>query len=174
MAVSNETNTAIWNAIHDSARWGRYYRTLAGRHRRHEKWIRSVLLASVVGSITTLVAAMPALVQALVGGLVGVAVIFDIVKQPSQTATALALIGDECDHARIALDELWRDLATIGEEEARRRFDSLNRHLAHVTSMAAHVPEDQAVNKATSTAALEELDSLRDSLVRARAEAHGN
>ncbi|MCY4076629.1 MAG: hypothetical protein OXH04_14495 [Acidobacteria bacterium] len=174
MAVSSETNTAIWNAIHDSARWGRYYRTLAGRYRRQEKWVRAVLLASVVGSITTLVAAMPALVQALVGGLVGAAVIFDIVKQPSQTAAALALIGDECDHARIALDELWRDLATIGEEEARRRFDSLNRHLAHVTSMATNVPEDQAVNKSSSVAALQELDSLRESLVRARAEAHGN
>ena len=173
MAVTTETRSAIWNAIHDAARWGRYYGTLAGRYRRREWFVRSVLLMSALGSITALVSAMPESVQRLAGGAVGVAIIIDIVFHPSQTAAVLARIRDECDQDRIALDELWRDLPTIGEDEARRRFESLNRHLGHVTANVP-VPDDDAVNESSSRAALQELDSLRDSLVRARAEAHGN
>ena len=163
MAVNTETRTAVWHAIHDSARWGRYYGTLADRYRRREVFIRSVLLTSVMGSITTLVAAMDPVVQALVGGAVGVAMVFDIVLRPSQTAAVLALIRDECDQARMALDELWMELSTITEDEARRRFNHLNRHLAHVTAMDP-VPEDKAVNKSTSMAALKELDAKRETL----------
>ena len=129
MVVNTETRTAIWNAIHDAARWGRYYGTLAGRYRRREWIVRSVLLMSALGTLTALVSAMPEIVQRLVGGAVGVAIIIDVVFHPSQTAAVLARVRDECDQDRIALDELWRDLATIGEEEARRRFESLNRHL---------------------------------------------
>lgn len=173
MAVSAETRTAIWYATHDAARWGRYYGTLADRYRRREVVVRSVLLASAIGSVTALISQMPWLVQALAGLLVGMMIIVDFVYRPSERAVVLALIRDACDHARIALDELWRDLATIEEEEARRRFDGLNRHLAHVTSMASE-PQDKEVNKASSLAALKELDELRDSLVRARAEAHDN
>ena len=169
MAVSTETRTAIWYATHDAARWGRYYGTLADRYRRKERVVRSVLLASAIGSVTSLVSQMPWLVQALVGLLVGMMIIIDVVHRPSERAAVLAFIQDECDHARIALAELWRDLATVGEEEARRRFESLNRHLGHVTANVP-VPDDDAVNKSSSVAALQELDSLRDGLVRARAE----
>ena len=173
MAVSTETRTAVWYATHDAARWGRYYRTLADRHRRRELWVRSILVASVMGSVTTLVSAMDPTLQAAAGGVVGMAMLADIVLRPSQTAAVLAFIADDCDHARIALDELWRDLVTLEEDEARRRFDGLNRHMAHVTSMAS-VPQDEDVNKSSSMAALKELDEIRDGLVRARAEAHGN
>ena len=116
---------------------------------------------------------MPWLAQALAGLLVGMMIIVDFVFRLSERAAVLALIRDACDHARIALDEFWRDLATIEEEEARRRFDGLNRHLAHVTSMASE-PQDEEVNRSSSMAALKELDEIRDGLVRARAEAHGN
>ena len=173
LAVSTETRTAIWYATHDAARWGRYYRTLADRYRRKERVVRSVLLASAISSVTSLVSQMPWLVQALAGLLVGMMIIIDVVHRPSERAAVLAFIHDECDHARIALDELWRDLAAIEEDEARRRFDGLHRHLAHVTSMAA-VPQDEDVNKASSMAALRELDEIRDGLVRAQAETHGN
>ena len=173
MVVNAETRTAIWNAIHDAARWGRYYGTLADRYRRRERFVRSVLLMSALGSFTALISAMPEIVQRVAGGAVGVAIIIDIVLHPSQTAAVLARIRDECDQDRIALDELWRDLATIGEAEARRRFDSLNRHLGHVTANVP-VPDDDAVNKSSSIAALEELNSLRESIVRGRLEAHGN
>ena len=55
MAVSDETCTAIWHAVLDSARWGRYYGTLTNRYRRREVQVRSVLMLSVLGSITTLI-----------------------------------------------------------------------------------------------------------------------
>ena len=158
MAVTTETRNAIWYTTQDSARWGRYYGILTDRYRRREVCIRSILMGSVMGAITTLIATMPPIAQALVGVVVGLTMIFDFVLHPSRTAAVLGLIRDECDQTRTALEELWRDLPTIEDGEARRRFDSLNRHLEHVTAKDP-VTVDGALNESSARDAFKELEA---------------
>lgn len=154
--VSPETREAIWIAMMHSARWGRYYGALANRYRRKERVVRAALLASVMGSVTTFVAALPPLVQAVFGVLVAGVLIADFVLRPAENATLLGLIRDECDQSKGALKELWLDVPSIGDAEARRRLDELNRRLQHVTSKDP-VPEDAHVNLVSTEAVYEEM-----------------
>lgn len=154
--VTESTREAVWLALMHSARWGRYYGALANRYQRRDRIIRSLLLASVMGSVTTFVAALPAGAQAVVGVVVAGVLIADFVLKPARNATLLGLIRDECDQSKDALKELWMDLPTIDDAEARRRLDDLNRRLQHVTSKDP-VPEDERVNLASTEAVYAEM-----------------
>ena len=154
--VTESTREAVWKALIYSARRGRYCGALANRYQRRDRIIRSLLLASVMGSVTTFVAALPAGAQAVVGVVVAGVLIADFVRKPARNATLLGLIRDECDQSKGALKELWMDLPTIDDAEARRRLDDLNRRLQHVTSKDP-VPEDERVNLASTEAVYAEM-----------------
>ena len=154
--VTEGTREAVWLALMHSARWGRYYGALANRYQRWERIVRCALLGSVMGSVTTFVAALPPIVQAVVGEVVAAVLIADFVLKPAQNATLLGLIRDECDWSKSALKELWMDLPSIDDVEARRRLDDLNRRLQHVTSKDP-VPEDERVNLASTEAVYAEM-----------------
>ena len=154
--VTEGTREAVWLALMHSARWGRYYGALANRYQRWERIVRCALLGSVMGSVTTFVAALPPIVQAVVGAVVAAVLIADFVLKPAQNATLLGLIRDECDWSKGALKELWMDLPSIDDVEARRRLDDLNRRLQHVTSKDP-VPEDERVNLASTEAVYAEM-----------------
>ena len=154
--VTEDTREAVWLALMHSARWGRYYGALANRYQRWERIVHCALLGSVMGSVTTFVAALPPIVQAVVGAVVAAVLIADFVLKPAQNATLLGLIRDECDWSKGALRELWMDLPSIEDVEARRRLDDLNRRLQHVTSKDP-VPEDERVNLASTEAVYAEM-----------------
>lgn len=154
--VTEGTREAVWLALMHSARWGRYYGALANRYQRWERIVRGALLGSVMGSVTTFVAALPPIAQIFFGGVVAAVLIADFVLKPAQNATLLSLIRDECDQAKGALKELWMDLPSIEDAEARRRLDDLNRRLQHVTSKDP-VPEDERVNLASTEAVYAEM-----------------
>ena len=158
MSVTDETRTAIWDTSLDSARWGRYYGALANRYRRREVIIRFAVLLFVMGATTTLISVMPAILQVIAGFAAAIAIAVDFVVTPAHTAAVLSCIRDECDQTRVALAELWRDLPIIDENEARRRYDGLVRHLEHVTAKDP-VPEDRSINEASTMDAFRELEA---------------
>ena len=156
--VTDETRTALWHVVQDSARWRRYYGTLADRYHRREVWVRSVLMLSVLSSIVTLLSSLPAPLQALAGIVAAAAITFDFVTRPSQTAAVLGLIRDECSQTRAAAEALWLDLPTVSEDEARRRLNHLRVQLEYVTGQDP-VPEDAPANLDSTKAAFQELAS---------------
>lgn len=160
--VTESTREAVWLALIYSVRWGRYYGALANRHQRRDRIIRSLLLASVMGSVTRFVASLPVRAQAVVGVAVAAVLIADFVLEPARNATLLGLIRDECDQSKGALRELWMDLPKIDDTEARRRLDDLNRRLLHVTSKDP-VPEDERLDLASTKAAYAEMKADYDS-----------
>ena len=76
-----DTRNAIWLALLNSARWERYYGILTTRFRRQEMVVRSVLLASAIGSIASFISDLPEAVGIVCGLVVGAAVITDFVAR---------------------------------------------------------------------------------------------
>lgn len=153
------THDAIWLALLNSARWERYYRILTDRFMWWETVIRSVLLASAMGSISSFISDMPAAVGVVFGVFVAAAVIVDFVVRPGQTAATLALIRDECGRMRLTLDDLLRRYPGMADVDANWMLKTLNSHLEDVTAKDPTTCRDK-LNEKTTRDTFSEMEHL--------------
>jgi hypothetical protein len=159
--VSDQTRNAIWQELLDVARLVRYYEALADRHRRLHRIIRFLLLAAAASGVVTLLNLLPVLIQSLAGGLIALLVVWDVLGDYARKAAVLHAISLECSHLEVEWQNLWGELETISDTEARRRNTSLAQRIAEITGWAGHadIRDDPKLNEQSAEAAYQIMAS---------------
>ena len=153
--VAERTRNAIWQELLDVARLVRYYEALSDQHRRNHLIVRFLLLAAAAGGIAALLDLLPAMAQLVSGGLVALLVAWDFVSDYAKKAAILHAISIECSVLEIEWQDLWLELETISDPEARRENTRLLRRIADVTGWAGHadIRENRKLNEECEKAA---------------------
>ena len=166
--------TAVWQALLDAERFGRYYGIRARAHQRNHWILRFILLFAAVGGVTRFLDILPDETELFISNLAGVViiglVIWDFIADDGKKASVLHAISVECGEYYLRLGSLWASLnhpegadETAIQAELRAIEDGMLRSTARAGY--ADIREHDRDNKRATTEAYE--------VVSARFAAHG-
>ena len=105
--------TAVWQALLDAERFGRYYGSRAQAHRRSHRILRSILLFAAVGGVARFLDILPDETE-FISNLAGIVIIFlviwDFMADDGKKASILHAISVECGEYYLQLNSLWASL----------------------------------------------------------------
>ena len=164
---------AVWQALLDAERLGRYYGIRAAAHRHAHRTLRFVLLFAAVGGVTRFLDVLPEVTESIsnAAGIVIIAlVIWDFMADYGKKAAILHAISIECGDYDLRLRSLWMSLDHAdGEDETaiRAELRAIEDGMLRATARAgyAEVTEHDQDNERATTEAYE--------VVSARFAAHG-
>ncbi len=166
--------TAVWQALLDAERLGRYYGIRAAAHQRAHRFRRFVLLFAAVGGVARFLNVLPEAVTEPISNVASIAiialVIWDFMLDDGKKAAILHAISVECGEYYLRLDYLWMSLNQAeGTDETviRAEFHAIQDGMLRTTARAgyAEVTEHDQDNARATTEAYE--------VVSARFAAHG-
>ena len=105
--------TAVWQALLDAERFGRYYGIRARAHQRNHRILRFILLFAAVGGVARFLDVLPEVTEPIsnVAGIVIIAlVIWDFMADDGKKAAVLHAICVECGEYHLRLGSLWASL----------------------------------------------------------------
>ena len=158
--VNEQTRNAVWQAMLDAARLGRYCNALGDQYRRKHFIVRFTLLVAAIVETAALLALLPESVrqstllmiaQLIAAIAVALIVAWDFLSDYARKAAILHAINLECNSVGIALDALWGKIESeaIADDEAQRENARLARKIVEVTSWAgfADIRENLKLNQ---------------------------
>ena len=105
--------TAVWQALLDAERFGRYYGIRARAHQHKHRILRFILLFAAVGGVTRFLDILPdetEHISNLAGIVIIVLVIWDFMADDGKKASILHAICVECGEYYLRLGSLWASL----------------------------------------------------------------
>ncbi len=135
---------AVWQALLDAERFGRYYGIRARAHQRNHRILRSFLLFAAVGGVARFLDILPdetELVSNLAGIVIIALVIWDFMADNGKKAAVLHAICVECGEYYLRLDYLWTSLnqaADADETAIRAELRTIEEGMLRVTARAGY------------------------------------
>lgn len=148
---------AVWQAMLDAERYGRYYGYRAETHRRWYVGLRYGLMFAAVGGVTSIVGILPDNWQPVIAAVTGVVVValvtWDFMSEDGKKAAILHAICIECGEFDLRLRAIWTDVVRLDEDEELRKawaeVRAIEESMLRMTARAGYagVREDDAENK---------------------------
>ena len=159
--LDDSLRTAVWQALLDAERFGRYYGSRAQTHRRNHRILRSILLFAAVGGVARFLGILPdetEFVSNVAGIIIIALVIWDFMADDGKKAAVLHAISIECGEYYLQLSSLWVSLnhpEGADETDIRTQLRAIEDGMLRVTARAgyADVQEHDRDNERAATEA---------------------
>ena len=153
--------TAVWQALLDAERFGRYYGSRSQAHRRNHRVVRSILLFAAVGGVASFLDILPVeaeLVSSVASIVIIVFVVWDFMADDGKKAAVLHAISVECGEYYLRLSSLWGSLnhpEGADETAIRTELRTIEDGMLRVTTRAgyADIQEHERENERATTEA---------------------
>ena len=136
--------TAVWQALLDAERFGRYYGSRSQAHRRTHRVLRSILLFAAVGGVASFLDILPLeteLVSSVASIVIIGLVIWDFMADDGKKAAVLHAISIECGEYCLRLSSLWGSLnhpEGADETAIRMELRAIEDGMLRVTARAGY------------------------------------
>ena len=131
-----QTKEDIWQTYLDTARYVRYYPTLATRWRRWNWATRIILGVAATGAVTALLGGLPTEVGLAAGAAIAVLAVLELVVDVGRRAVLLDTIVADIGQIETECQRLWETarMDRLSEDEAQREYAHLTQRIDRVTS----------------------------------------
>lgn len=152
---------AVWQALLDAERFGRYYGSRARAHQLYHRILRFILLFAAVGGVARFLDFLPDETELIsnVAGIVIIAlVIWDFMMDDGKKAVILHAISVECGDYYLRLDSLWVSMNQAegaDETDIRAELRAIQEGMLRVTARAGYADireHDRGNERATTEA----------------------
>ena len=162
--VTDQTRSAVWNALCDLEWNWRYYDAMADKYRRRYRALRFTILAGVLVELVVIYFAMAApwlfFVGVALGALLAALTVWDAFSDHAQDAATLRLTAHLCDDLKLETEALWRSIETyrIAPQDAEAGLHSIMERWAKATQRV-RLGTDSRLNRQASTDANKDIVS---------------
>ena len=142
--LDDRLRIAVWQALLDAERFGRYYGRRARAHQLYHRILRSILLFAAVGGVARFLDILPdetELISNVAGIAIIVLVIWDFMMDDGKKAVILHAISVECGDYYLRLRSLWMSLnqeECADQTAIRAELRAIEEGMLRVTARAGH------------------------------------